>query len=52
MKKIVRTPEEIVELLDNIQTDALLAEGCSFGLNYDIENKQFWIEWLTGEREL
>lgn len=52
MSQVVRTAEEIAELLDDIQNDALRAEGCSSALNYDVEDKQFWIDWLTGKREL
>ena len=52
VEKVVRTPEEIADLLDDIQSDALSAEGCSCALNYDTEDKKFWIEWLIGKREL
>lgn len=52
MFKIVRTAEEIINLLDTIQDDALLAEGCSCALNYDVYNKQFWTDWLEGKVEI
>lgn len=52
MERIVRTASEIADLIDDIQNDALSAEGCSCSLHYDTEDKQFWIDWLTGKREL
>lgn len=51
MVKITRTADEIIELLDEVQTDALSAEGCTCGLSYDIDNKQFWLDWLAGKVE-
>ena len=52
MNQVVRTPEEIADLIDDIQNDAFRAEGCSCALNYNTEDKQFWINWLTGKIEL
>lgn len=51
MEQIVRNPEEIVDLINDIQSDALSAEGCSCALKYDTEDKQKWIDWLVGETE-
>ena len=49
---IVRTADEIIDLLDDIQNDAFLSEGCSCSLHYDTQDRQFWLDWLTGKREL
>lgn len=52
MSEITRTIDEIIQVLNYIQDDALLADGCSCGLNYDLDDKQLWTDWLMGKVEI
>lgn len=43
--------KELAELLDEIQTDALYAEGCVCGLHYPDDKETAWIDWLKQKAE-
>ena len=48
-KIIARSPREIIELMIEIQEDALYAEGASYSLHYDLDDTEYWEKWLTTE---
>lgn len=51
--EVKRNVEEIIEMLQEIQRDALEANGCYYSVNFDFDDKEIRkriTDWLTSDK--